>query len=156
MPVNLGMLMLHEITVVWYATPCTMVKSYDVSEKPVAAILTTDYCVVRCKALLSAIKAPTYRRTLLPPSSGKIIIFWCINALYSSMIVPKFCNILPPPSSPNFLHQILIHSFPSTQTKGERVRVRINWEFNPLKTKRRPLYLKAQFVPRSKHFSSRL
>ena len=25
-----------------------------------------------------------------------------------------------------------------------------------LKTKRRPLYLKTQFVPRSKHFSSRL
>ena len=29
-------------------------------------------------------------------------------------------------------------------------------EFNPLNTKRRPLYLKTQFVPRSKHFSSRL
>ena len=29
-------------------------------------------------------------------------------------------------------------------------------EFKPLNTKRRPLYLKAQFVPRSKHFSSRL
>ena len=28
--------------------------------------------------------------------------------------------------------------------------------FNPLNTKRRPLYLKTQFVPRSKHFSSRL
>ena len=27
---------------------------------------------------------------------------------------------------------------------------------NPLQTKRRPLYLKTQFVPRSKHFSSRL
>jgi hypothetical protein len=27
---------------------------------------------------------------------------------------------------------------------------------NPLKTKLRPLYLKTQFVPRSKHFSSRL
>ena len=27
---------------------------------------------------------------------------------------------------------------------------------NPLKTERRPLYLKAQFVPRSKHFSSQL
>ena len=30
------------------------------------------------------------------------------------------------------------------------------WKFNPLNTKRRPLYLKTQFVPRSKHFSSRL
>jgi hypothetical protein len=28
--------------------------------------------------------------------------------------------------------------------------------FNPLNTKRRPLYWKTQFVPRSKHFSSRL
>jgi len=28
--------------------------------------------------------------------------------------------------------------------------------FNPLKTKRRPLYIKAQSVPRCKHFSSRL
>jgi hypothetical protein len=28
--------------------------------------------------------------------------------------------------------------------------------FIPLKTKRRPLYLKTQSVPRSKHFSSRL
>ena len=26
----------------------------------------------------------------------------------------------------------------------------------PLKAKRRPLYLKTQFVPRNKHFSSRL
>ena len=30
------------------------------------------------------------------------------------------------------------------------------YEINPLKTKRRPLYLKIQFVPRSKHFSSPL
>jgi len=29
-------------------------------------------------------------------------------------------------------------------------------QFNPLKTKRRLLYLKTNFVPRSKHFSSRL
>ena len=29
-------------------------------------------------------------------------------------------------------------------------------EINPLNTKRRPLYLKTQFVPRSKHFSSQL
>jgi len=31
-----------------------------------------------------------------------------------------------------------------------------NKRINPLNTKRRPLYLKAQSVPRSKHFSSRL
>ena len=29
-------------------------------------------------------------------------------------------------------------------------------ELNPLKTKRRLFYLKTQYVPRSKHFSSRL
>ena len=29
-------------------------------------------------------------------------------------------------------------------------------QFNPLNTKRRLLYLKTQFLPRSKHFSSRL
>jgi len=29
-------------------------------------------------------------------------------------------------------------------------------QFNPLKTKRRPLYLKTQSVPRCKHFSSGL
>jgi hypothetical protein len=32
----------------------------------------------------------------------------------------------------------------------------IHTDFNHLKTKRRPLYLKTQSVPRSKHFSSRL
>ena len=32
----------------------------------------------------------------------------------------------------------------------------VHCTFNPLKTKRRLLYLKTQFVPRSKHFSSRL
>ena len=32
----------------------------------------------------------------------------------------------------------------------------IKFFLNPLNTKRRPLYLKTQFVPRSKHFSSRL
>ena len=32
----------------------------------------------------------------------------------------------------------------------------IDIDINPLNTKPRPLYLKTQFVPRSKHFSSRL
>ena len=32
----------------------------------------------------------------------------------------------------------------------------IKVDINPLKTKRRLLYLKTQFVPRSKHFSTRL
>ena len=33
---------------------------------------------------------------------------------------------------------------------------KISAQFNPLQTKRRLLYLKIQFVTRSKHFSSRL
>ena len=35
-------------------------------------------------------------------------------------------------------------------------RIKQPTRINPLKTKRRLLYLKTQFVPRSKHFSSRL
>ena len=36
------------------------------------------------------------------------------------------------------------------------VRFTVPGDINPLNTKRRLLYLKTQFVPRSKHFSSRL
>ena len=36
------------------------------------------------------------------------------------------------------------------------VRILLNYSLGPLKTKRKLLYLKTQFVPRSKHFSSRL
>jgi len=32
----------------------------------------------------------------------------------------------------------------------------VTFYINPVKTKRRPLYLKTQSVPRCKHFSSRL
>ena len=39
---------------------------------------------------------------------------------------------------------------------GVCIYVSKNLQFNPLKTKHRLLYLKTQFVPRSKHFSSRL
>ena len=40
-----------------------------------------------------------------------------------------------------------------------QVHLQITWtlfSINPLNTKRRLLYLKTQFVPRSKHFSSQL
>jgi hypothetical protein len=40
----------------------------------------------------------------------------------------------------------------ATLVKIQKLRL----QFNPLKTKRRPLYLKTQFVPRSKQLSSRL
>ena len=40
--------------------------------------------------------------------------------------------------------------------KTEATETTENLWINPLNTKRRLLYLKTQFVPRSKHFSSRL
>ena len=46
-----------------------------------------------------------------------------------------------------------------TQKKECSIRKKVklrNPDINPLNTKRRLLYLKTQFVPRSKHFSSRL
>ena len=55
---------------------------------------------------------------------------------------------------------MLLQGLPSTRISGEHLA--IEWGssklclFNPLNTKRRLLYLKTQFVPRSKHFSSRL
>ena len=42
--------------------------------------------------------------------------------------------------------------FPSSATEA----VERALPFNPLNTKRKLLYLKTQFLPRSKHFSSRL
>ena len=47
---------------------------------------------------------------------------------------------------------------PKTSALTEPVGSTVVWvrKINPLKTKRRLLYLKTQFVPRSKHFSSRL
>jgi hypothetical protein len=49
-------------------------------------------------------------------------------------------------------NQLLISSPPTTKcsTRDQRE------NFNPLNTNRRPFYLKTQFLPRSKHFSSRL
>ena len=42
------------------------------------------------------------------------------------------------------------------ETKNQQLDLSVGGKINPLKTKRRLLYLKTQFVPRSKHFSSRL
>jgi len=47
------------------------------------------------------------------------------------------------------VHKILVR-------KSKRNRRNMKILFNPLQTKRRPLYLKTQSVPRCKHFSSRL
>ena len=48
-----------------------------------------------------------------------------------------------------------LSSLPCSQQLS-RSSVPFTIHINPLKTKRRPLYLNTQFVPRSKHFSSRL
>ena len=39
---------------------------------------------------------------------------------------------------------------------GSKYKLQLPLSFNPLNTKRGLLYLNTQFVPRSKHFSSRL
>jgi hypothetical protein len=49
-----------------------------------------------------------------------------------------------------------IHSGRDMRVNQKVQRVRYYLRFNPLKTKRRLLYLKTQLVPRSKHFPSRL
>jgi len=48
----------------------------------------------------------------------------------------------------------LLHDVPKLM--GMDKSTAVNIEFNPLKTKRRLLYLETQAVPRCKHFSSRL
>jgi hypothetical protein len=62
------------------------------------------------------------------------------------MYVPIKCPILP-------AHNIFCISYGSSQWTDIILQ---QTYINPLKTKRRPLYLKTQSVPRSKHFSSRL
>jgi hypothetical protein len=72
--------------------------------------------------------------------------------LLSSVSRIKFCEALGKSVNkfgafPLFL--LLYFNNPSSKYLGKR-------DINPLNTKRRLLYLKTQFVPRSKHFSSRL
>ena len=51
----------------------------------------------------------------------------------------------------------VVHTYVMPTAGCKKVQWGFLWKvFNPLKTKRRLLYLKNQFVPRSKHFSSRL
>ena len=57
-----------------------------------------------------------------------------LNIIYSSNIITLLYMFRVPSTHPQ--KDIVVH--------------------NPLKTKRRLLYLKTQFVPRSKHFSSQL
>ena len=50
----------------------------------------------------------------------------------------------------------ILRNITSKLASNIRLLLLTNYDLNPLNTKRRPLYLKTQFVPRSKHFSSRL
>ena len=50
----------------------------------------------------------------------------------------------------------VIYVYSKDYLKVGVIRISLIVNFKPLKTKRRPLYLKTQFVPRSKHFSSQL
>jgi len=62
-------------------------------------------------------------------------------------------SLIYPPASPAFL----INVFPRKRIgRGESTAWTARSRFKLLKTKRRLLYLKTQFVPRSKHFSSQL
>ena len=54
-------------------------------------------------------------------------------------------------------HNCIYNRLPEDEPSGSKhVEDIKKLENNPLKTKRRPLYLKTQSVPRSKHFSSGL
>ena len=77
----------------------------------------------------------------------------------SSHVYTSFCNGRNPDDS----GEGLCTELPAKQNWMKRFEVFrgssficISSSFNPLKTKCRLLYLKTQFVPRSKHFSSRL
>ena len=69
-------------------------------------------------------------------NAGKTLYLFSVS--YTSLLVLKF--------------------WPENSVKEpqRRVKHRHEGKINPLKTKRRLLHLKTQFVPRSKHFSSRL
>ena len=56
------------------------------------------------------------------------------------------------------IYKSMLSKYGGRGEQGIKISSQINRvnNFNPLKTKRRLLYLKTQFVPRSKHFSSRL
>jgi len=76
-------------------------------------------------------------------SSRQAILFlW----MYYNIVLPSMPRPSKGPFSSRFF-AILYYSFQL---------MHVSWHINPLKTKLRPLYLKAQSIPRWKHFSSRL
>ena len=78
-------------------------------------------------------------------------------AILSPYIIPVICIYQSKPTATNFVTYLdfiapLVHS----QRQVDAIYFAFSNTFNLLKTKRTQLYLKTQFVPRSKHFSSRL
>jgi len=69
------------------------------------------------------------------------------SSLNTHMIPLKVCGI-------HTVDQVLQQQL-TNQNNQERKKLKLQ-KINPLKTNGRLLYLKVQFVPRSKHFSSRL
>ena len=86
----------------------------------------------------------------------------CVKPYHLSTAWKSGSPKLKEPSRPAqelfYLYHIVHNTiFPRLNIKVRLTSVRTHLiVFNPLKTKRRLLYLKTQFVPRSKHFSSRL
>ena len=85
------------------------------------------------------------------------VVFFCVTILCS--LVGKSpgdggstCKILTTTYQNTCWHK----TTPYESSKHWMFRVSVFHDFNPLNTKRRLLYLKIQFVPRSKHFSFRL
>jgi hypothetical protein len=77
---------------------------------------------------------------------GRTIALWKAKIMICNLhYVPQYCALFHRVSFNSFLLLIYVFYFFCLVNK-----------FNSLNTKRRLLYLKTQFVPRSKHFSSRL
>ena len=92
----------------------------------------------------------TYFRVIVPPS-------WC-SEQYGDTVEATLCSVCQ--SVPTLISVRLLRvTMPCTFSIAEYVDAIYVYGFcdvNPLNTKRRPLYLKTQFVPRRKNFSSRL
>ena len=86
-----------------------------------------------------------------------IHLFLCLHLLAVLSINPT--HILSLSLSLSVYNGVLVGFLKSVAPiiiTGELLHRKTHNKVNPLKTKRRLLYLKTQFVPRSKHFSSRL
>ena len=92
------------------------------------------------------------RLTALPPSCGECLEIWSLNRTEPSGPHRPVIGVALPCFTFLFISDIRRVN----TVKHIQLFQRLNDCINPLQTKRRLLYLKTQFVPRSKHFSSRL